>query len=506
MKKKLMTAAVICAVWMILLGVLVSVESAAEGASIRTFSDAFWYSIVTLSTVGYGDLYPVTAAGRVIGFVFVVLSVGLLAVIIGSLITLLHNEMIPAFRMWLHRGSTWNIFNEWNEAAASLADQLDGFNIICGADDQQMPRKMLASKFSFRDLAEKHPDSRVFLISEDEYENSVYANMHADKIYFRGKNMHAGNIQGFDAMDCTARMYWQKWPLKSTEKNIVLIGMGEYGSQILYRALNINVFKGIQKISYHVFGDSSEFRRLHPYLDQLFAVNSEDPVRDSIFFHESEWNSDISLITEADRIIICTDAMEENLRILGRLRKWYAVQGRVMTRFDQNIEGEYVFGRTEELFTPDLVIKEKLNHLARSMHEIYRSGADYEVPPWEELSDFMKQSNIAAAGHLMCKVRILLKDDTLTELTADNAMKAYEKFLQAEDRTPYRDLEHERWMRFHVLNNWQYSSVRNNAARRHPLIVPFEKLDEKTQAKDDYAWLLLKDVAEYERTRDNRRK
>ena len=71
--------------------------------------------------------------------------------------------------------------------------------------------------------------------------------------------------------------------------------------------------------------------------------------------------------------------------------------------------------------------------------------------------------------------------------------------MQIRYRTLYRELEDERWMRFHILNNWQYSEVRNNKERKHPLLVPFDQLDEKTQAKDDYAWLLLKDVAEYER-------
>lgn len=34
--------------------------------------DALWYLVATMSTVGYGDLYPVTDAGRLIGTLIIV--------------------------------------------------------------------------------------------------------------------------------------------------------------------------------------------------------------------------------------------------------------------------------------------------------------------------------------------------------------------------------------------------------------------------------------------------
>ena len=41
-------------------------ERDAAGASITTFGDAMWWACTTMSTVGYGDLYPVTTSGRFI--------------------------------------------------------------------------------------------------------------------------------------------------------------------------------------------------------------------------------------------------------------------------------------------------------------------------------------------------------------------------------------------------------------------------------------------------------
>jgi len=42
------------------------VERTAPGSRIHSVGDAFWWAIATVSTVGYGDLYPVTTEGRVI--------------------------------------------------------------------------------------------------------------------------------------------------------------------------------------------------------------------------------------------------------------------------------------------------------------------------------------------------------------------------------------------------------------------------------------------------------
>ncbi|MFC2022854.1 potassium channel family protein [Chloroflexota bacterium] len=48
--------------------VVVSVE-ASENVSISSFADALWWAVVTITTVGYGDMVPVTAAGRAVATV-----------------------------------------------------------------------------------------------------------------------------------------------------------------------------------------------------------------------------------------------------------------------------------------------------------------------------------------------------------------------------------------------------------------------------------------------------
>ncbi len=51
--------------------------------SFNTFADALWWSIVTTTTVGYGDLYPETAVGRIIASFLMFVGIGLIGTITG---------------------------------------------------------------------------------------------------------------------------------------------------------------------------------------------------------------------------------------------------------------------------------------------------------------------------------------------------------------------------------------------------------------------------------------
>ena len=60
-------------------------ERDAEGANITTFGDALWWAATTVTTVGYGDRYPVTGEGRFIAGGLMLAGIALLGIVTASL-------------------------------------------------------------------------------------------------------------------------------------------------------------------------------------------------------------------------------------------------------------------------------------------------------------------------------------------------------------------------------------------------------------------------------------
>jgi voltage-gated potassium channel len=64
---------------------ILAIELPAPDSNIKDASDALWYVYVTVTTVGYGDRYPVTNPGRVVGVLIMTVGVGLFGTLTGFL-------------------------------------------------------------------------------------------------------------------------------------------------------------------------------------------------------------------------------------------------------------------------------------------------------------------------------------------------------------------------------------------------------------------------------------
>jgi voltage-gated potassium channel len=64
---------------------VLDVEQRAKGSNIHNLGDAIWWGATTITTVGYGDRFPVTAAGRAVAVVLMLTGIALLGVVTAAL-------------------------------------------------------------------------------------------------------------------------------------------------------------------------------------------------------------------------------------------------------------------------------------------------------------------------------------------------------------------------------------------------------------------------------------
>ena len=94
-------------------------EGTAPDANIRTAGDALWWAYVTIATVGYGDEYPVTAQGRIVGVILMTAGIS----VFGTLAGFLSNKLtaprrMPAEKVTPAQGKEQGTANELREMLA----------------------------------------------------------------------------------------------------------------------------------------------------------------------------------------------------------------------------------------------------------------------------------------------------------------------------------------------------------------------------------------------------
>lgn len=506
--------------YLALLLLLIYAESFSENPSITTLGEAAWFSLVTLTTVGYGDDFPVTVWGKLIGILFLLGSTGLLALCISMAVSLITGRLLPRLRLRKLRKRSWYIFSSLNQESAALAanlsaEQPEAVILFC-QDSKNLPREFAAhplpadwhlidaSLSDFLSWKGSEKDCTFLIMGSDSYANYFQAQNLTDigiPVYCQtdfSPDNTPEHVTLFDRWDCCARLYWQQYPLAETEKQVLLAGCGRYGAALLERALLVNIYGPRRPVTYHVFGDNGAFQNSHFCLEHIEDLEGNGSCHDTVVFHKESWDENPLLLSQADRVILCMDSDQENQEAFQRLQRYFPTNTAPHLRLSHKLDHAVSFGTDETIFTPALVLRTQLNRLAMGMHEIYRRSSGSQIPDWNHLGDFLRRSNLAAADHLLTKIRILLTDDTITEITADNCHAAYRRYLETKEQNSdlYREIEHIRWMRFYIMHNWQYAPQRDNSRRLHPDIRPFSQLSVPEQEKDDYAWELLENLSE----------
>ena len=506
--------------YIVLLFLLVLTERGAKDATITNFGEAVWYSLATFTTVGYGDFYPVTPAGRTVASVFLILGIGLLGFFVGFMVDFI-NRIKPMVMLSMNAGKPWYVFSDKSANAMIFAENLKAVRpnamiIYAGTTDIDSNAKYICVPWTVEEVLDRRGslfDAHILCMKDNEMENFLdavrLAELNVPVICLASFTpaYHPMNINFFSLSDCTARIFWQQYPVTKTDETIVLIGFEKAGTVLLDRALELNVISTDQHIHYHVFGDAREYRRNRKRLGDFVSIDRESEKQDCVFFHEDLWNTDELLLEYADRIVLCSDSEQENIAILHTIQKFFAIKGNVYI-YNSNVRSVATpFGQTRDVLTPAFVLHNRLTDMALCRHELYRFQSGEDIPMWENLNSLTKDQNYIATDHISIKTRILLGDEApnkpFDELPASILRKAGAVFSMSigEEREQFRRIEHERNRRYYMLHNFHYGEKTDDEARLNPLLRDYDKLPEEKKALADISWMLLDELAAHKEAR-----
>jgi voltage-gated potassium channel len=115
--------------WLVLLS-----EENAKGSNIHNYGDALWWGIVTVTTVGYGDRYPVTALGRAVAVVLMLVGIGLIGVLTATVASFFVAEHSDD-----HQDQIQASHDAINDQLSVLTDRLSGLETLLGAPNVPTP-------------------------------------------------------------------------------------------------------------------------------------------------------------------------------------------------------------------------------------------------------------------------------------------------------------------------------------------------------------------------------
>jgi len=70
------------------------IEAPYENSKINSFLDAVWWTVATMTTVGYGDMLPVTDAGKIMAIFYMLFAIGFFLIFLSVVSTRIYHRQI----------------------------------------------------------------------------------------------------------------------------------------------------------------------------------------------------------------------------------------------------------------------------------------------------------------------------------------------------------------------------------------------------------------------------
>jgi len=157
-------------------------------------------------------------------------------------------------------------------------------------------------------------------------------------------------------------------------------------------------------------------------------------------------------------------------------------------------------GQWEQIATPDLLLDGALDRAAALYHTAYEAQQSANLQKeltlaarggWLNLAETYRHANRAVADHTIVKLWDCgWRPARRKEKAAAKAIRVPDALLPDLAR-----LEHSRWMAERLLNGWRPGPARDNRARVHPDLRPWDALSPEAQAKDEGMVRMAEQVA-----------
>jgi voltage-gated potassium channel len=104
------TFGLLLAVWLSVSWMVYLSESRLTGANIKSYPDALWWGLVTVATVGYGDMFPMTTAGRIWASVLMISGIVVIGIITAKISSIFLEQVLRKERGLMKPESLQNHF------------------------------------------------------------------------------------------------------------------------------------------------------------------------------------------------------------------------------------------------------------------------------------------------------------------------------------------------------------------------------------------------------------
>ena len=348
---------------------------------------------------------------------------------------------------------------------------------------------------------EKLLPARNYILLDTQDKNLAFYEAHKSalqkaQIYLRCDSVPAqsvvfSNIHLIKPSEITARLFWKSDRLlkiaeeKKYQLNIAFIGFGELGEELLYWGLQNNIFSPVQKISYHIFADTSDFQASHPMLNEI---------ADPIVKHDERWQNELSVLKDADLILVMPqeNSMALETAVCQLLSLIHEKPITVLTDAPvilSILDGQKylrIFSISDQTLCVENIMQNDLIYNAMRVNlryaHIYSNVEENDEnarKEWEKLNGFLRYSNISAADYH--EIRKMMLQHMHAKPDGSD--------LSDEQMELLAELEHMRWCRYHWLNNWQYGEPKNGKLKDdaqciHKDLVPYQDLPDSEKEKD----------------------